>query len=115
MKKHLIAAAAVLILASCARQKPLYDWHDYDDTSYGYQKDSDKESIEDVLGSYKDIVKEQKDGTRKAVPPGVYADYGFLLLQNGRTKKGSQMLEREVKLYPESKIFIDRILKMIEE
>tara|TARA_R110002050_G_scaffold292293_3_gene447558 strand:+ start:5719 stop:6066 length:348 start_codon:yes stop_codon:yes gene_type:complete len=115
MRKYLLAAVAVFTLASCARQKPLYDWHDYDRSSYFYQKDTDKESIKDLLDTYHDMIKEQKEGTRGVIPPGVYADYGFLLLQEGDIKKGSQMLERELKLYPESKIFIDRILKMIEE
>jgi hypothetical protein len=49
------------------------------------------------------------------VPPGVYADYGFILLQASKTDQGREMLEREVALYPESKQFIDRILKLIEE
>ena len=47
--------------------------------------------------------------------PGVYADYGFVLLQANKTEEGKAMLLKEVALYPESKIFIDRILKIIEE
>ena len=48
------------------------------------------------------------------MPPGVYADYGYILLQIGKTDEGKELLMKEVELYPESKIFIDRILKMLE-
>ena len=43
------------------------------------------------------------------------ADYGFLLIQKGNMVDGIANLKKEISLYPESKIFIDRILKMIEE
>ena len=46
------------------------------------------------------------------MPPGIYADYGFVLLQSGKTEEGNAMLEKEISLYPESKIFIARIIKM---
>ena len=49
------------------------------------------------------------------VSPGVYADYGFFLLQKGKMKEAKENLNKEIVLYPESKVFIDRILKMIEE
>jgi hypothetical protein len=115
MKKIVLLAFVALFFASCTTQKPLYDWHNYDRTSYRYQKNGDEESIDDILESYKDIIKEQKKGTRGTIPPGVYADYGFLLLQAGQTKRGADMLKREIKFYPESRVFIERILKMIEE
>jgi len=47
-------------------------------------------------------------------PPGLYADYAFILLQIGKTEEGKTFLLKEVELYPESKTFIDRILKMLE-
>jgi hypothetical protein len=43
------------------------------------------------------------------------ADYGFFLIQRGDLKKGKESLNKEILLYPESKIFIDRILKLIEK
>ena len=60
------------------------------------------------------IIDKQK-GKRGAVPPGIYADYGFILLQANRTEEGKAMLLKEISLYPESKVFIERILKMTEK
>jgi hypothetical protein len=102
------------MLASCTVQKPLYTWDKYDVTSYNYLKNSDEKSTQALIETYQNIIEKQQ-GSRGVVPPGVYADYGFILLQDNKTEEGKAMLLKEVELYPESKTFIDRILKMIEK
>ncbi|MDA3839455.1 MAG: DUF4810 domain-containing protein [Patescibacteria group bacterium] len=113
MKRNLLIVICVLFLASCAPQK-LYTWGNYEKTSYNYLKNTDEKSILALTEDYQKIIEKQK-GTRGVVPPGIFADYGFLLLQEGKEEEGKEMLIKEVTLYPESKIFIDRILKMKEE
>jgi hypothetical protein len=114
MKKLVIISISVFLLISCTTQKPLYSWDKYGTTSYNYIKNSDEKSTKELMETYKKIIENQR-GTRKIVPPGIYADYGFLLLQANKTEEGKAMLLKEVELYPESKIFIDRILKMINK
>jgi len=114
MRKSIILFASLAILASCTTQKSLYTWGNYEITSYNYLKNSDEKSIQELIDNYQKVIENQK-GTRDVVPPGVYADYGFILLQEGKEEKGKEMLIKEIALYPESKIFIERILKMIEE
>jgi len=65
------------------------------------------------MKEYQKIIKKQK-GIRKVTPPGIFADYGFFLIQRGDLKAGKANLNKEISLYPESKIFIDRILKLLE-
>jgi len=113
MKKSILIIGAALLLSSCNVQKPLYSWANYETTSYNYLKNSDEKSTQALIDNYKKII-EKQSGTRNMVPPGVYADYGFVLLQGGKTVEGKALLLKEIELYPESKIFIDRILKMIE-
>lgn len=114
MKKLLFITITVIMLASCTVQKPLYTWDKYDVTSYNYLKNSDEKSTQALIETYQNIIEKQQ-GSRGVVPPGVYADYGFILLQDNKTEEGKAMLLKEVELYPESKTFIDRILKMIEK
>jgi len=116
MKKKIlfICVAATLFFTGCAPKKLLYSWSDYDKTSYKYLKKGDEESIKNLLNSYQQII-EKQEGTRKTVPPGIYADYGFILLQTGKTEEGKAMLKKEVSLYPESEVFINRILKMYKQ
>ncbi|MGE4568019.1 MAG: DUF4810 domain-containing protein [Bacteroidales bacterium] len=114
MRKLLIIAASILFFASCTTQKPLYTWAKYGDASYNYLKNGDEKATQELIATYTTIIEQQK-GSRAVVPPGVYADYGFVLLQANRTEEGRAMLSQEIALYPESKIFVERILKMTEE
>lgn len=113
MKRLIFISISILLLVSCTVQKPLYSWDKYETTSYNYLKNADEKSTQELIESYKNIIENQK-GSRGVVPPGIYADYGFILLMANKTEEGKAMLLQEVALYPESKIFIDRILKIME-
>lgn len=113
MKKTLLFISIIILVSSCTVQQPLYSWSKYEATSYNYLKNSDEKSTQALIENYKSII-EKQTGTRNVVPPGIYADYGYILLQTGKTEEGKALLMKEVELYPESKIFIDRILKMLE-
>ena len=111
MKKLIPAIAVGLLLASCQMQKPLYTWHNYSNTSYNYIKNSDEKSTNELVETYKKII-EKQEGTRGVVPPGIYGDYAFILMKQNKNAEAKVMLQKEIELYPESKIFMDRILKM---
>lgn len=114
MKNFIYFLFVILMLSSCSAKQSLYSWDKYEVASYNYLKNSDEKSIQYLIETYQKIIENQK-GTRGIVPPGIYADYGFVLLQAGNTEESKAMLHKEVELYPESEVFITRILKMIEE
>jgi hypothetical protein len=114
MKKFIFIIILLGLITSCTVQKPLYSYGKYEALSYNYLKNSDEKSTQDLIDSYKSII-EKQTGIRNVPPPGLYADYAFVLLQVGKTVEGKALLLKEVELYPESKIFIDRILKMLEK
>jgi len=105
---------AAMSFVSCATTKPLYNWAGYEQAAYGYLKNLDEPSEAALIKAYQDIIAKKADGTgtRKAVPPGVYADYGYLLLKQGKAKEGKEMLATEIALYPESQPLVARILEM---
>lgn len=112
MKKIILLGVSTFIL-SCSAPKALYNWDKYDSASYSYLKKNDERSTESLITIYQKIIKKQ-NGTRGMIPPGLYADYGFVLIQNNKVEEGKLMLQKEIELYPESKVFIDRIFKMLE-
>ena len=116
MKKLLFPAAvlAVLFGASCTTPKTLYSWYDYEDATYQYSKKSTEELQVKVLEQYKKITERQK-GVRGVVPPGMYAEYGYLLYKTGKKDEGLSFLKKEVELYPESDTYISRIIKQLEK
>jgi hypothetical protein len=114
MKNYIYMLVIAVALSSCGSSKKLYSLNKYEKASYNYLKKADEKSTNKIIKEYKKIINEQK-GIRKSIPPGMCADYGFLLIQKGNKAEGIANLKKEIALYPESKVFIDRILKLIEE
>jgi hypothetical protein len=114
MKKILFIASCVLWLVGCAPQTTLYNWGKYQEASYSYVKTNTDEDLEKLLKEYQYVIENQKAG-RKTVPPGIYADYGYLLVKQGKIKEGIDMMKMEIALYPESAVFIEGIIKRLEQ
>jgi hypothetical protein len=49
------------------------------------------------------------------VPPGAYADYGFLLFKRGDTKGAIAYFEKEKLLFPESSAFMTKLIERIKQ
>jgi|WetSurMetagenome_2_1015567.scaffolds.fasta_scaffold105519_3 hypothetical protein len=113
MKKVLLVLVVVLC-SSCA-QTGLYSWKDYQKTSYNYYKKQSPESTAALIATYKKMIASEQTSKRQVVPPGIHAEYGYLLLQNGSKDEGIEQLKREVELYPESGTFVNRIIKLAEK
>lgn len=114
MKKlFFIVCVSALTMISCAPKTTLYTWNGYDNSSYNYLKNRDEKSQTELIETYNKIISKQK-GTRNTVPPGIYADYGFLLVQSGKVNEGIKMLKMEVSLYTESAKFVNNIIKTYE-
>ena len=114
MKKLFLSAIAVMALTSCMTQQPLYSWYDSEDATYKYTKRATEETLAKAMAQYEKVLKKQK-GTRMVVPPGVNAEYGFLLCKAGKKTEGLALLREETKLYPESEKFISRIINQLEK
>jgi hypothetical protein len=115
MKKLLFITSCFLLLAAgCATQKTLYNWGKYQEASYYYMKNNTDKDLEALLKEYQYIINNQKAG-RKIVPPGIYADYGYLLIQQGKVNEGLELMKLEIALYPESAVFIEGIIKRLEK
>jgi hypothetical protein len=114
MRKLFIAAICVIAFTSCATQKSLYTWYDSEDATYKYTKRGTDELLTKAMAQYEKVISKQK-GIRKVVPPGVNAEYGYLLYKAGKKEEGLALLKAEIKAYPESETFISRIIKQLEK
>ncbi len=107
--KLAVAVSAAFLVMSCGTTK-LYSWYDYEEDYYHYLKNADNDSLNDLVKTYQKIINKQEE-VRQTVPPGIYADYGWLLLQSGKIDEGKAMLAKEIELYPESEVLVGSILK----
>lgn len=110
---YILGASVLLAAPATAVAAPLYSWYDYQESAYRYMKKGDSASLSSLIQAYELIIRRQY-GQRKAVPPGIYADYGWLLIKDGRMQEGRAMLEKEMELYPESAVLIQRMLRRYE-
>jgi hypothetical protein len=100
---------SILILAGCGTtSKDTFYWGNYSATLYDYKKNPDEKTLEAHKKEILSLI-EYADKWERKVPPGVYAEYGYLLLKEGNETEGMEYLDKEVTLYPESAVFIEKI------
>lgn len=96
-----------LMLVACAGQKPLYYWGEYPETVYAYYRDgADLDRQADAL---KQIIADAADEGQK-VGPGVHGQLGLVLSKQGRTQEARDAFRQEAALYPESAVFMQRLI-----
>ena len=105
----------VVALAGCASKPPtLYTWGSYEETIYVTHAEPGKlppESQVDILE--KDY--QQARAANKRMPPGWHAHLGYLYYQLGKVDQAKQELITEKAEFPESSVFVDRLLANLEK
>ena len=109
----------------------------YENLAYKDYKTQTPEAICKLVCVYEDMVS-SPGGTRQVPPPGICAEYGYLLLQPDTattftekatsqqkqifkgsdfsvifSERGKEMLQKELEYYPESKQFIEPLIKKL--
>ena len=144
MKKLFILSLVATCLSSCGMTSSLYYWGGDQNGATAYEslayKNYDKqtpESICKLICMYEDVVS-NPGGTRRMPPPGICAEYGYMLLipenaeifakhatsMQKRTfnsteyatffpEKGKQLMLKEIELYPESAKFIAPLIERL--
>jgi hypothetical protein len=114
MKKVFLLISVGMMVVSCSTTAPLYSWYNSEDASYQYTKRLTEKELTEAMAQYEMVIQKQK-GSRATVPPGVNAEYGYMLVKAGKKEQGLALLKSEMELYPESKVFISRIVNQLEK
>ena len=144
LKNLLILSLVAFGLTSCGFMSPLYYWGGtqngattYENLAYKNYDKQTPESLCKLICMYEDVVS-NPGGTRMVPPPGICAEYGYMLLipenaaifaehataMQKRTfsssdysslfpKKGKELLQKEIELYPESAKFIAPLIERL--
>ena len=96
-----------LCLASCAPPTQ-YKWGDYSQSMYDYSRDENQ--AEQYVAALKAVIKSNEEAGKR-VPPGIYAEYGYMLMSVGETTEAVGFFEKEKQLWPESGKFMDTMIK----
>jgi hypothetical protein len=108
----IVVAALVAGLSGCVTNNQKYDWGKYDSSLYSYYKDPTK--VGELSASLAAVIN-TADSKHAKVPPGIYAEYGYLQLQQGKNNDAVDSFKREAALWPESKVFMTQMIKVASE
>lgn len=101
---------ALLALTGCVTTAPAkYSWGNYENSLYSYYKDSTKSG--DYEAELVSVISDS-EATAKPVAPGLYAEYGFLLLQEGKSKDAITQFEKEKAKWPESTYLMNNLIRI---
>lgn len=105
----------ILFISACATQEPMYYWGNYSQSLYKYKKTPNEENLKAHKLTLVKIIQESNK-LNKRVPPGICCEYGYLLLKEGKTQEAENYFRLEEDMYPESKVFINRLkIKFIQK
>jgi hypothetical protein len=102
--------ATVLFFGVCAlsfARSPEYLWGNYEEGMQEYFKSPVKDT------KYRKALKGVIDAAERIdgrVAPGIYAEYGFLLMRDGDTDGAVRYFEKERDAWPESVFFMNKLI-----
>ncbi len=108
MRARLLAAAATAAaLAACAPQTR-YHWGQYDAALYQHYKNpQDRGAYIEALKTT--ILEAAQLGDK--VPPGICAEYGYALFEEGQAAQAIPWFQREKATWPESTVLMDKMIR----
>lgn len=110
MKAFRILPLAALLLAGCAgNPTTLYQWGSYENQLYAMYRDEGKTSPDEQIAALEADYQKARAANRQ-VPPGWHAHLGYLYFQTGKLDMALQSFRSEKSLYPESAVYMDRLI-----
>lgn len=100
----------LVILAGCG-PKTHYAWNNYDTDLYDYYKDPTKK--DEFAQTLKEILEDAEPENR--VPPGIYAEYGFLMYEKGDIAQAILYYQKESDKWPESKPLMAKMISTAQK
>jgi hypothetical protein len=109
-----ITALSIIMSGCSAQPKTLYNYGDYSQSYYSSKREPTQESMLALQESIKRAIENSSQSRSGRVPPGIYANLGYIYLKAGKTQEAILNFEKEKATYPESAHFMDRIINKIQ-
>lgn len=115
MKQSLVFSVvfAALLVSGCSTHQGMYEYADYSESFYGLKKDATPEAAGEWKNTLEESIK-RSNARAIRIPPGINANLGYLYLKANDTAKAIVYFKAEKALYPESTVFMDKLIKKAE-
>ena len=105
---------AVILTGCVTPPKQLYSWGSYEELIYtSYVKPGADDAQSQVNALEKESLESSASNLR--LPPGWHAHLGYLYFQLGKTDQARQQFVTEKAQFPESAVFMDRLLTRLKK
>ena len=104
-QKLSLAIIMLLCLVGCA-PNTYYSWNGYDEKLHNYYK-TPAESDQFISALYEII---SAAGPDERIPPGIYAEYGYQLLERGQFDNAVIWFNKEKDTWSESDFFMNKMI-----
>jgi hypothetical protein len=102
---HLLPLIAATLIAGCGPTTK-YNWGGYSQSLYSYHRNATQKA--DYEAALEKVVASESPTTK--VPPGIFAELGYLKLSAGNTNAAVKLFEREKTVWPEATVMMDRAI-----
>jgi hypothetical protein len=114
MRIAALALAAALLAGCVTAPQPLYAWGGYEELIYtSYKKPGSVPPERQIEQLEHDYQLARSSGSR--MPPGWHLHLGTLYAQAGKADQAQQELVTEKAQYPESAVFVERLLANLKK
>ncbi len=108
--KPLIVLSFLFFLSGCAQTQ--YNWGSYEKNLYNHYCNPAEKA--EYLEGLKEIIEDAESSNAK-IPPGIFAEYGYTLLESGKTMDSILFFKKESELWPESKFLMKKMILIAEK
>ena len=110
----LLPCLGMLMFTGCTSPH-LYEWGNYDQWLYeNYENPKNDEELYVDLTALITEYEGRKNPQTKPMAPGLYAEYGFLLMRRGENSQAIKYYNKEKALWPESAVFMDSMIQVAQ-
>lgn len=105
--RSLAVVIGIVLLTGCVTNQSKYSWGKYDQSLYDYYKHPDDAA--DYMFALHAAIEDAS--VERPVAPGIYAEYGYMLMQQENYDAAARYFEKEKAAWPESAQFMDRMIR----
>ena len=106
-KKLTVPLLLVLSVTACAPTSK-YNWGNYSNSLVAMDENPT------MAPNYEKALAKIVNNPAGKVPPGIFAEYGYVLQQQGDTKDAVKMYAREKAAWPESATLMDKMIESLQ-